>query len=154
MRTPIVFISLIFLNTLAARPVSAQNHLIVDGTTVQLGGILRYDSVSVINGGRINVIPFDGTDRVNTGNLELIAPSIFVDATSSIVGTGAGYQGRLCLDGAGPTAFPQSGGRGGCSVADSGGGGAHFGAGGRGTKDCPGSVCVFPRDWEDRKSVV
>ncbi len=149
MRTPIVFISLIFLNTLAARPVSAQNHLIVDGTTVQLGGILRYDSVSVINGGRINVIPFDGTDRVNTGNLELIAPSIFVDATSSIVATGAGYQGRLCLDGAGPTAFPQSGGRGGCSVADSGGGGAHFGAGGRGTKDCPGSVCVFPRDWEE-----
>lgn len=147
------FLFLLFA-LLAASPALAQNHLVVDGTTVTLGGIQRYDSISVINGGVIRVTPYDnGPDRINRGNLELIAPSIFVDETSSIIATGAGYQPVLCQNGPGPAAFPEAGGRGGCAVRDSGGGGAHFGAGGRGTKDCPGSVCVFPRDWEENCGV-
>lgn len=132
----------------------AQNHLVVDGTTVTLGGIRRYDSITVINGGVIRVTPYDnGPDRINRGNLELIAPSIFIDETSSIMATGAGYQPVLCQNGPGPVAFPNAGGRGGCAVYDSGGGGAHFGAGGRGTRDCPSSGCVFPRDWEENCGV-
>ena len=39
-----------------------------------------------------------------------------------------------------------AGGRGGCAVWDSGGGGAHFGRGGRGTIDGP---TMFPRDYEE-----
>lgn len=46
----------------------------------------------------------------------------------------------------GTYAIASVGGRGGCSVRDSGGGGAHFGGGGRGTKDNPGS---FPAGYEE-----
>lgn len=130
-------------------PAAAQS-LLVDGTTVTLGGVRRYDSVRVINGGTILVTPFNGTDRVNTGNLELIAPSIEVDATSRIDARGAGYRTVRCGDGVGPTA--PAGGAGGCSVRDSGGGGAHFGNGGRGTIDCficgSATSCQFPQEFE------
>lgn len=108
------------------------------------------DRVVLTNGARINVPAFNGVDRVNTGNLELIAQTISIDAaTSSIVADGAGYQPGRCVDGAGPTTT--AGGRGGCGVRDSGGGGAHFGGGGRGTKDCTNGAagCVFPRDYEE-----
>ena len=127
--------------------------LLVDGMSadvasrsITLGGTHRYDSIRVIRGGVINVAPFDGTDRVNTGNLVLIAPTIVVDATSQITARGAGYRTVQCGDGRGPAAFPMSGGRGGCAVRDSGGGGAHFGRGGRGTKDGPTS---FPAGYEE-----
>ena len=50
------------------------------------------DRVVLTNGARINVPAFNGVDRVNTGNLELIAQTISIDATSSIVADGAGYQ--------------------------------------------------------------
>ncbi len=125
--------------------------LVVNGTVQVLGGIHHYDQVRVINGGRIEVPAFDGSDRVNTGNLQIVANSIFVDATSEIVADGKGYQPVLCDDGAGPT--QDAGGRGGCSVMDSGGGGAHFGKGGRGTKDCfiygDRNTCQFPQEWEE-----
>ncbi|MBU1245064.1 hypothetical protein KKD52_18345 [Myxococcota bacterium] len=149
MRTTLPFFVLIVSVLLFARPAAAQNNLVVDNTTIQMGGIHHYDSITVINNGRITVIPFNGTDRVNTGNLQLVAPSIHIDATSSIIGTASGYQPLQCQDGTGPAAYPLSGGRGGCSVMDSGGGGAHFGGGGRGTRDCPGGVCTFPLHWEE-----
>lgn len=132
--------------------VAAQT-LLVDGMAtdpaaraITLGGVHRYDTVRVIRGGQITVPPFDGTNRVGTGNLVLIAESIEVDATSSITARGAGYSTLRCGDGRGPTARTASGGRGGCSLRDSGGGGAHFGRGGRGTIDGP---TVFPRDFEE-----
>jgi len=132
-----------------ATPASAQV-LTVDGTTVTLGGLNRYTRVEVINGGQIVVPPFDGADRVNTGNLILVADEIFVDATSSISARGSGYQVARCGDGGGPTAA--AGGQGGCAVRDSGGGGAHFGQGGRGTKDCflfgDAMSCQFPQEFE------
>ena len=130
--------------------------LVVNGTTMALGGRHVYDTVRVINGGRINVVPFDGSDRDNTGNLELVAASIVVDGTSTISARGAGYQTPRCGDGAGPTAT--AGGRGGCSVRDSGGGGAHFGGGGRGTKDCfivgSTTTCQFPWEFEQDCNMV
>jgi len=133
---------------LAASSAGAQD-LIVDGTTVTLGGRHTYVNVRVINGGRIRVPDFDGVDRVNTGNLELIASSIFVDASSSIDARGSGYRTVRCGDGGAPASFPAGAGQGGCAVKDSGGGGAHFGNGGRGTKDCPGAGCTFDHDYEE-----
>ncbi|MEM6962477.1 MAG: hypothetical protein AAF550_12170, partial [Myxococcota bacterium] len=130
---------------------AAANDLIVDGTNLVLGGVHHYDTIEVRNGGSIEVAPFDGLNRLDTGNLVLVAPSIYVDATSSISARGSGYQAPRCGDGAGP--FPEAGGAGGCSVRDSGGGGAHFGRGGRGTKDCdfisPDDSCQFPDEFEE-----
>ena len=137
---------------LAAVPAVGRAQVLeVDGTTLSLGGEHFYDEVRVIHGGRILVPAFDGVDRINTGNLVLRAPRILVDATSSIVATGSGYQTERCGNGGGPTAT--AGGRGGCALRDSGGGGAHFGAGGRGTKDCfvygSTTTCEFPQEWEE-----
>src|SRR5690606_7100611 len=103
---------------------------------------------------------FNG-NRLLTGNLVLKATgrdpsstfSIRVDAKSRITAKGAGYQGKLCDDGPGPAGAPLAGGRGGCSVLDSGGGGGHFGRGGRGTKDCfvfgSSTSCEFPQEFEE-----
>ena len=123
--------------------------LVVDGITCQLSGVHSFTNVSVVNGGVIEVNPHDGNmaDKVSTGNLELRASSILVDATSTITARGRGYQTPKCGNGVGPTA--NAGGIGGCAVRDSGGGGAHFGNGGRGTKDCGGGGCNFPADWEE-----
>jgi hypothetical protein len=132
--------SVLFLLPTTAR---AQD-LIVDNATVTLGGVHYYDSVQIINGGVVWVAPFDGSDRVNTGNLQIVADSIYIDATSGIAADGRGYQPVFCDDGDGPTA--SAGGRGGCAVRDSGGGGAHFGVGGRGTIDNPPG---FPQGFEE-----
>ena len=118
-------------------------------TTITLGGVQHFNTVHVRSTGRILVPQYNGVDRLNTGDLVLIANSIIVDAGGSIDARGAGYQARKCGDGGGPATATASGGRGGCGVRDSGGGGAHFGNGGRGTKDCPASSCVFPRDFEE-----
>ena len=45
--------------------------------------------------------------------------------SSNVTARGAGYQPVLCGDGPGP--YTASGGRGGCALRDSGGGGGHFG---------------------------
>jgi MYXO-CTERM domain-containing protein len=123
--------------------------LIMNGGTVTLGGTQTYNIVSLTNGAKVKVTPYNGIDKINTGNLVIKANSITIDATSSITAKGAGYPANLCLNGSGPAGFPLSGGRGGCGVQDSGGGGAHIGIGGRGTKDCPGTGCVFPHDYEE-----
>lgn len=116
-------------------------------TGCRYGGEKTFGMVSLTNNARVCVVPFDGTDRVNTGNLVLkSATTITIDATSMILAKGSGYQAGQCLNGRGPAAFPLSGGRGGCGVRDSGGGGAHFGIGGRGTKDAPVS---FPAGFEE-----
>ena len=146
--------------TACAPAPSATANLIVDGTgvggprAVVLGGTARYASVTVRNCGRLYVRPFNGS-AATSGVLRLIAETVSVDATSAIVGDGAGYRPNLCRDGDGPalatmpatTAGDPTGGRGGCRVADSAGGGGHYGVGGRGTTDCPGT-CVFPNNWE------
>ncbi|MBN9161900.1 MAG: hypothetical protein BGO98_12405 [Myxococcales bacterium 68-20] len=131
-----------------AVPVHAHGaDLILDNQTMTLGGSLSYGVVSITNGSKIIVPSYNGTP--GTGNLVIRANSITIDASSSIVAKGSGYQGALCLDGAGPVSTPLAGGRGGCGVLDSGGGGAHRGAGGRGTKDCSPAGCMFPQDYEE-----
>jgi hypothetical protein len=132
--------------------VFAASPLVLDGTgatgakTATLGGVQTYSTVSLINGARLYVKPFDGVDRVNSGNLVIKADTITIDASSGIFAKGAGYQGVLCRSGAGPALYTAAGGRGGCAVRDSGGGGAHRGNGGRGTKDSPTS---YPAGYEE-----
>ncbi|UJR83857.1 MopE-related protein [Sandaracinus amylolyticus] len=141
----------LFLSSIPA--IASAQDLVVNNTTVTLGGVHRYRTVRVTNNGRILVPAFNGTNRTTTGNLVLIAESIVVDATSSIEARGAGYQPVICGNGSGPASAPLSGGRGGCAVLDSGGGGAHFGRGGRGTKDCfvfgATTSCQFPQEFEE-----
>jgi len=115
--------------------------------TCQLGGIVTVDTARVRSGGVIEVNPYVGGSKVATGNLELRARTITIDAGGRITARGSGYRTLLCGNGVGPTTA--AGGRGGCSVRDSGGGGAHFGIGGRGTIDGP---TVFPRDYEQNCS--
>jgi hypothetical protein len=133
------------LTVLGAAPgrASAQD-LILNGTTMTLGGLHRFDTVRLTNNARLVVRPYNGVDKVNTGNLVIVANRIEIDATSTVDARGAGYRSVLCLNGEGPT--PTAGGRGGCAVRDSGGGGAHFGIGGRGTIDAPTS---FPAGFEE-----
>jgi hypothetical protein len=124
------------------------------GRACEYGGEHTFDYVELKNNAVLYVRRFDGTNKNTSGNLVLKATgldptnsfSIKVDATSRVQGKGAGYQGAQCRDGAGPATAPLSGGRGGCSVRDSGGGGGHFGPGGRGTKDNPTS---FPAGYEE-----
>jgi MYXO-CTERM domain-containing protein len=114
-------------------------------------GDRTFDAISLTNGAHVCVTPYAGGDKNATGNLILKAPTITIDATSRVTAKGAGYQGVACGDGPGP--LPSAGGKGGCSVLDSGGGGAHYGNGGRGTKDCfivaPANSCQFPQEWEE-----
>ncbi|MCC6215685.1 MAG: hypothetical protein IT376_12545 [Polyangiaceae bacterium] len=164
--------ALVTLSSLAASAAP----LIIDGTnpastscpggTVQSGGRRcvyggrhSFDYVDIRNGGELQVATFDGTNPAATGNLELVATgldptgafSIRVDVSSRIDAKAVGYQGKLCDDGPGPNGT--AGGRGGCSVKDSGGGGAHFGRGGKGTKDCfvfgSATTCQFPQEFEE-----
>ncbi|MEZ4399500.1 MAG: MopE-related protein [Kofleriaceae bacterium] len=119
---------------------------VVDNLTCQLSGVYTFTSVTLRNNATVEVVPYAGGSKLATGNLELRAPIITIDATSRIVAKGAGYQTLICGDGGGPN--PAAGGQGGCAVRDSGGGGAHFGRGGRGTKDISGTQS-FPRDFEE-----
>ena len=129
---------------------TAGPNLVLTNTTCELSGVHTFGTITLTNS-TINVNAFNGTDKINTGNLELRANTITIDATSKIVAKGSGYQTRICGEGAAPSYAPTAGGRGGCSVLDSGGGGAHFGIGGRGTKDIPGTPPTqqFPRDFEE-----
>ncbi|MDI1476217.1 vWA domain-containing protein [Polyangium sp. y55x31] len=128
-------------------PTPAQN------VACRYGGEKTFGVVSLTKGALVCVAPYDGTNKTTTGNLVLKANQITIDATSRIIAKGSGYRGLLCNDGEGPAMSPLAGGRGGCSVLDSGGGGAHFGQGGRGTKDCfivgSTTACEFPQEWEE-----
>ena len=147
--------ALLALALLAAPAAGLAQDLTVNAKTITLGGVRKYNKVQVLNGGRIQVPKYNGKDRVNTGNLQIVANSIHVDAKSSISADGSGYQPLVCDNGAGPNST--AGGRGGCAVMDSGGGGAHFGKGGRGTKDCftwkgagaDPNTCQFPYEWAE-----
>ncbi|MCX5748081.1 MAG: VWA domain-containing protein, partial [Proteobacteria bacterium] len=117
--------------------------VVISGGTCQLSGIITKNSFTVTGNATVEVSPYTSGNKALTGNLEIRAKTITIDAGSKITARGAGYVTPLCGNGVGPTA--DAGGRGGCSVRDSGGGGAHFGIGGRGTIDNP---TQFPRDYE------
>ncbi len=128
-----------------AAPCNTAGPDLIVSNTCQLSGVHTFGTVHVTATGRIEVNPYAGGDRNLTGNLELRARTITVDAGGVITARGAGYQTPLCGDGVQPGAVAA----GGCSVRDSGGGGSHFGGGGRGTKDCPVGGCSFPTHWEE-----
>ncbi len=206
---------------------TAGPNLILNGPaqSCSMSGVFTFTTVSLTNGAVVDVVGHDGTaNKTATGNLELRASTITIDATSKITARGSGYQTRICGDGSGPLtargtgdtftkagnvmtltdaaglfapghvgrtltifgattaannglftitavvsatqirytnaagvaqAFPGSwlvddgsAGQGGCAVRDSGGGGAHFGSGGRGTNDISGTQ-TFPADFEE-----
>ena len=147
--------SLALIGGLAAPAIALAAPLVIDGSILtntcpggtvvsggaacQYSGTVTFDSVELKNGAVIFVKAYDGSgDKSASGNLVLKSlSSISIDKSSRIEAKGRGYQRALCANGAGPLAFPLSGGRGGCAVFDSGGGAAHVGPGGRGTKDNP-----------------
>ena len=102
--------------------------LLLDGESATLDGTVSYDTVQLLNGSTLYVTAYDGTGT--TGTLEIEANSIYVDGTSTIVATSAGYRGQLNANGEGP-----GGGMGGSCCMDAGGGGAHGGDGGSGSLD-------------------
>ena len=115
--------------------------LILNNTTISLGGTQAYGIVSLTNNEGSRSRRSAAPSHHHGQPACIKANSITIDALSAITGQGARATKReLCLNGAGPPTTPLSGGRGGCGVRDSGGGGAHFGGGGRGTKDMPGTA--------------
>ena len=56
--------------------------LVLNGGSTSLSGIKRYDHVCLINGATLNVDTYAG-DKALGGNLELIASTIYVDASFS-----------------------------------------------------------------------
>lgn len=144
-----VMVGGVLVGRAAAAPCpTAGPDLILNNTTCQMSGVHTFNVITLTNS-TIEVNTFNGTDKIGTGNLELRANTITISANSKITAKGSGYSTLLCGNGRGPAFAPQGAGRGGCSVKDSGGGGAHFGNGGRGTKDIPGSGQQFPRDYEE-----
>jgi hypothetical protein len=119
--------------------------LVLTNTACTMSGVFTFGTITLTNS-TITVNPYVGGSKTATGNLELRARAITIDATSKISAKASGYQTLVCGDGAGPT--PAAAGQGGCAVRDSAGGGAHFGRGGRGTKDISGTQ-QFPRDFEE-----
>src|SRR5512136_172003 len=69
-----------------ARPVGAQPppDLVLDGGRAELGGRHVYGRVVLRNRARLEIQPYSGT--TDTGQLELVADSIEIDRSSTIVG--------------------------------------------------------------------
>jgi hypothetical protein len=147
------FILLLPATLALASPRSAfaqQNNLVINGgtRTFDEDDLRAFDHICITGGATVTVLKYDpendDDDKDVFGNLQLTAGSVYLSANSRINVRGLGYQPRKC--GPGDARTDDGGGRGGCAVADSGGGGAHFGRGGRGTIDAPTS---FPTHYED-----
>ncbi len=105
--------------------------LIIDGETVYLAGDQYFDNVIIVNSGVLALVEFGGSNQIQ-GTLQLFCDSLYMDASSSINGTGAGGafgQGMGVLGGAGS----------GDGLYSGGGGGSHAGIGGMGGGDIPGN---------------
>ena len=75
----------------AAPCVTTGPDLTVDAITCQLSGVWTFQNVTVRNGGIIQVNSYNGSgNKILTGNLELRARRITIDATSRIVARGSG----------------------------------------------------------------
>ncbi len=99
--------------------------LIIDGVEQTISGENVFDRISIVNGGKLYVEPFNGTTG---GFLKLKAKNVFIDSSSSIIADGKGYRGILNSNGEGP-------GGGVIGGSDGGGGGAYGGKGGNGVTD-------------------
>lgn len=99
--------------------------LMVSGGVQTLSGEQSFDNVTIVNGGRLYVEPYNGSTG---GYLKLTAKSVIVDSTSAIIADGRGYRGVFNSNGEGP-------GFGRVGNSDGGGGGAYGGKGGNGVTD-------------------
>ncbi len=95
--------------------------LILNGQTTTLFGHHTYDNVSLTNGAKIIVRDHDGS---NFGTLKIEADTIFVDASSTIDASEAGFEAVQRQDGQGPGAGQTSN--------NGASGGSHGGLGGEG----------------------
>jgi Putative metal-binding motif len=117
----------IVLSSLAmAADALASPDLLLDGEEQQLAGAHRFRYVRLLNGAKLVVPPYAG-DPATGGRLEIVAHWIFIDGTSSIDATGAGYRGQLNANGEG-----NGGGKGALVSSDATGGGGHGAPGGNG----------------------
>ncbi|MBJ6800279.1 PKD domain-containing protein [Geomonas propionica] len=114
----------LLLSVACVSPATAAD-LVVSGGVQTLSGEQSFDNVSIINGGKLYVAPYNGSTG---GYLKLKANKVVVDATSSIIADGRGYRGAFNSPGEGP-------GAGGIGSIDGGGGGAYGGKGGNGVTD-------------------
>lgn len=109
--------------------------LIVYNDSLIISGYHHYNiKIHIANYGRLKVRPWDGTTD-STGWLSLNAPSILIQASSSINGSESGYQGGHTSGhpyGYGP-------GYGGSGTSGGGGGAGHGGVGGIGGDVTPGA---------------
>ena len=74
------FLASVFAFSLLLPASAAAQDLILNGTSVTLGGTVTYDTVSLTNGASINVATYNG-DPTTTGVLHIIADTITVDAS-------------------------------------------------------------------------
>ncbi len=104
----------------------ASPDLVLDNQQVSLAGTHRYRVVTLSQGSTLRVVPYAGDPKTG-GRLEILAHYIFVDGTSVIDATAAGYRGLPNADGEG-----DGGGRGATVSSDATGGGGHGAPGGAG----------------------
>ncbi len=114
----------LLLSISCVSPVTAAD-LVVNGGVQTLSGEQSFDNVSVVNGGKLYVEPYNGATG---GYLKLKASKVVVDATSAIIADARGYRGAFNSNGEGP-------GAGRIGSTDGGGGGAYGGKGGNGVSD-------------------
>lgn len=119
------FTALPFLFALCCFSMAHAADLVVDGNQQGLSGEKVFDNVSIINGGKLYVEPYNG---VTGGFLKLKATNVLIDASSSIILDGRGFRGVFNSKGEGP-------GAGLLGRSDGGGGGAYGGRGGNGVTD-------------------
>src|SRR5689334_16163304 len=86
----------LFIAALAVSPpvASAQQvNLVINGGTREItaADARRYDHICITGGARVTVVEYDD-DKDLEGNLQLVAGSVYVDATSSVSARGKGYQ--------------------------------------------------------------
>ena len=119
--------------------------LVLEGETVQLYGSHSFGEVHILNGGVLQVQPYDGSG--DTGLLEINADSIRIDEGGIISADGSGYRGRLGEDGEGPGGGQTAGPGLGVYCGGSGGGYGEYGDPGVGpTTSVPGGSIVHRRD--------
>lgn len=119
------FHALSLLLSLSCVSAATAADLVVSGSALTLSGEQSFENVSIINGGRLYMEPYNGS---RGGSLKLKAKNVVVDAASAIIADARGYRGVFNGNGEGP-------GFGRIGNYDGGGGGAYGGKGGNGVTD-------------------
>ena len=111
--------------------------LIVDNDSLVICGFHQYNiKVMINNAGKLKVRPWSAAAD-SFGKLELNAPLITIQSSSSIIGSDAGYSGAY--SNSHPQGYGPGGGEAGGVSGGGGGGGAYGGNGGTGGDNYPGA---------------